>query len=218
MQYLASHYWQSADDRSVSLLLQQVYHKRKRIPVLMACVCTNEGNLHMGKNIITKLADWFWETGLPCSVQKGEAGIEKVRRKLEDYLKQENMFLEDVSLSGVFGVGKSLFLWKKGECKIWLLNERNLHSQITEIELGEKEENQMVFRSGVIENGAGLLLGSASFEEGIAGTRAEQCLDVRMLRGQKRLEKRLQELGNAVMKKGGKNTGAIMIVASGKER
>ncbi len=206
MQYLASHYWQSADEHSVSLLLQQVYHKRKQLPVLMACVCTDE-------NITTKLVDWFWKIGLPLSVRKGEAGIEKVRKKLENYLKRENISAEGVSLSGVFCVGNMLFFWRKGQMRIRLMNERNFHAQMTEVELGEDAEKRMVFRSGVIQSGVGLLLGTSSFEEWIVGMNPAEYPDVRMLYERGHLEECLQKLGNAAVEKGGKNVGAILIVA-----
>lgn len=158
MQYLASHYWHSANENSPSLLLQQVYHKQKELTVLLACVCSNGGNSISGKRMVTGLADWFYEIGLPFVDRKGTKGISKLGRLLEYYLNQPQNSMEEICMSGLFCVGSSLFLWKRGGAKLWLLNEKKLEAHILELFPEKEGERGLVFRRGCIQRNVGVLL------------------------------------------------------------
>lgn len=162
MQYLASHCWHSANENSQSLLLQQVYHKQRQLPVLMACVCSSEIKSGSGKRLVTGLAEWFFETVLPLVDCKGEKGVFKLGKRLERYLNQSISIMEGICLSGVLGVGNSLLLWKLGGGKIWLLNQKNGNDHIAEWYPLADDESGLVFQKGLIQRDVGLLLSTNS--------------------------------------------------------
>lgn len=205
MQYLASHYWHSANENSPSLLLQQMYHKQKQLPVLMACVCSNDINSRLGKTMVTGLADWFYATGLPLVDSKGEKGIAKIGRKLERYLNQQKNIMEGIRLSGVFCVGEVLFLWKKGGAKIWLMNQRNLNAHVTELYPGKEDERGLVFQKGFIQREVGLLLSTESFGH-------PKVVNVKEWKDQSGVEKCLQEMGCEATARGAEKIGAILLI------
>lgn len=160
MQYLASHYWRSTTENSPSLMLQQVYHKQRQLPVLMACICSDDKNSLLGKRMITGLTDWFYETGLSLVARKGEKGIGKIGKKLECYLNQPQNDMDGMHLSGVFCVGNSLVLWKMGGAKVFLLNQRNGNAHVTE--WYPEMVGGPVFQRGLIQRETGIFL-SAKF-------------------------------------------------------
>lgn len=157
MQYLASCHWQSANENSPSLLLHQVYHKQKALPVLMACVCSHDRTSMLEKRMVTGLTDWFYETGLFLVDRKGERGISTIGRKLECYLNQSQNIMEGIRLSGVFCVGNFLFLWKQGGGKIWLMNQKNGKDNITEW-YPEPADGRLVFQKGFVQREVGILV------------------------------------------------------------
>jgi len=196
MQYLASHYWQSADENSPSLLLQQVYHKQKRLPVLLACVGSSHTDSFCGKRLMAGLTDWFYETGLQFAAQKGEKGISGIGRKVEGYLRKEKGIPEDLELSGIFCVGSSFVMWKRGEGKIWFLNQRNQNGQVTEL-------HPMSFQNGFLESNVGLILGSSSFGQ-------PKPVNANRWKDDRQVEEYLREMGEKTKTGGGKV--AVMLV------
>jgi len=196
MQYLASHYWQSADENSPSLLLQQVYYKRKRLPVLLACVCNSHTDSDFGKSLMRGLTDWFYETGLPFAALKGEKGIWGLRRKAEGYLRKEKGIPEDLELSGILCVGSSFVMWKRGEGKIWFVNQRNQHAQITEL-------HPMLFQNGFLQRNVGLILGTGSFGQ-------PQPVNGKQWQEESQVKEYLRQMGTGM--KAGEGKGAVMLV------
>lgn len=189
MQYLAAHYWYSSNENSPSLLLQQVYHKEKELPVLLACVCCNDGKSVLGKRMVTGLADWFYETCLPFVDRKGRKGIPRLRRMLEGYLNQSRNSGERIWMSGVLCVGTTLFLWKLGRAKIWLLNEKNLEPHIQELFPEKEEEGKLIFRQGRMQANVGILL-SPKFSG------QPEPLNVKKVQSHSHIESYLRNLGS----------------------
>lgn len=181
MQYIASHYWQCANENSPSLLLQQVYHKEKKLAVLLACVCSE-------KWVITGLADWFYGTGLPLVDRKGKKGISQIGKNLERFLRQQKSNREEVWISGALCVGDALYLWKYGETKIWYLNQRNLKPHIGEWYPEGKDKNGLVFQKGFLQSEVGILLGTKSFPQ-------PEPVNVKGWKTQREVEEWLQEQG-----------------------
>ena len=205
MQYFASHYWQTADEKSPSLLLQQVYHKQKNIPVVFACVCDSRTNPRWGKSMLTRLTDWFYEKGLFLAVRKGGKGILGIRRELERYLNQEEFLPEDLELSGIFCVENALFLWKRGEGRIWLSNQKNLNPHISELHPEEMGKKGILFQNGFIQKEVGILLGTNSLGQ-------PKPADVRGWKDSKQMEKYLQEIGEQAARRGKEKIGAIFLM------
>ncbi len=212
MQYLAAYYWQSANRNSSSLMLQQVYHKRRKLPVLMACVCLNQTDKNNGKKMITRLTDWFYGKVLPLCAGKGEKGIAIIDKSLKSFLKKEETNLKGVQMSGVFCVGNFLCFWEQGEQNIRLLNLRMHDSQMKELQMEKSEEQRIVFQSGVMQPGVGILLGTHGFYAGIPANVLKDCLNIKELRDQGHVEKRLQELGELGEARGGVDISAVLLV------
>lgn len=188
MQYLASHCWHSANENSQSLLLQQVYHKQRQLPVLMACVCSSEIKSGSGKRLVTGLAEWFFETVLPLVDCKGEKGVFKLGRKLERHLNQSENVMGGISLSGVLCVGNSLLLWKLGAGKIWLLNQKNGKDHVTEWYPGAEIKGGLVFQKGIVQSEVGLLLSTNSLGR-------PETVNVKACKDQNGVEKCLEKMG-----------------------
>lgn len=212
MQYLAAHYWQSANENPPSFLLQQVYHKKRKLPILITCMCECEKERVIGERIVTDLADWFYEVALPLCVQKGELAIEGIGKSLKNCLKTEEENLEGVWLSGLFCVGRMLCFWGHGEANVRLLNTKKQASQIKELKIGDARGPEISLCSGMMEPGVGILLGTKDFYRGIPLKVMEECLDKKELVDLPCMERRLSELGNMAEANGGMNRLAVLLV------
>lgn len=212
MQYLATHYWQSANQNVSSLVLQQAYHKKRKLPVLLACVCSDApNNLERGR-LVTRLADWFYEIGLPLCGRNGEKGIRTISNSLETCLKREVQNAWEHQMAGVLCVGNSLRIFQQGEMGSRLLNMRNYRPYSSELKMDRGREPGLLFQDGILQPGVGILLATNSFYEHVPEGTLEECLNIRELRNRSYMEKRLRELGSLGETRGGTDMGAILLM------
>lgn len=211
MQFHAAYYWQSADNNS-ALVLQQAYHKRKRIPLLLAGICEATEDKQVAGQLTTEFADWFHRCALPLCRKKGKRGLWTSGRSLEHFLRRRVRNKEGVRMSGVFCVGNSLYLFGIGGMKIRILNKKRNCPNISLLHMGDEAVNLPAFQEGVIQTEVGILLATKEFCEQVKEERILECLNIKELYTESNVEKRLHELGKDAETKGGKNMGAILLV------
>lgn len=213
MQYLAAHFWQSANHDVSSMTLQQVYHKKKKMPVVLACICTDAKNVKERKRLVTELTDWFYEIGLPlCDKHEGRR-MRSVAGSLEGALKKSVANALEMQVAGVFCVGKSLILFQKGSLQMHLLNTRNLRTHSSALQLEADANEGLTLQEGWVQPGIGVLLTTKSFENHVTASRIEECLNIREIRTEERMERRLRELGQFGEARGAEDIGAVLLLA-----
>ena len=205
MQYLAAHYWQSAGGGKSSMLLQQVYHKRKKMPVVLACVCTN-------KELVTELSEWFYETALPICSKKGERGMRIMSIRLKHILEKKEKIM-GARMAGVLCLGESVCFFQRGEMKIRLLNMKFQRAHSFCLQPDTEPGEKIVFREATIQPNVGILLATEEFWAHIPQEMAEECLDISQIRNQGILKKHLCELGDRGAEKGGTDMGAVLLLS-----
>ena len=211
MQYFATHYWQTAGDNATSLVLQQAYHKRHKMPVLLACVCTDPKGRYDGRRIGENLKVWFYDTALPFCGKSGRKGAEPVMEKLNKTLTQ-SMGETEADLAGIFCAGSSFQIFQKGKAQICILNDRNHHANCRKLQMNVSPEKIAVQR-GILQRNVGILLTSEGFHAAVPHRIIEECLQVREMNSQNRVETRLRELGGFGEESAGRNMGAVLLVS-----
>lgn len=214
MQYFTAYYRQTDAESSVSVLLQQAYHKKRKLPVILTCV-SMDGDTKCGKRILRALADWFYGSALYLCGRFGERGMDMAAdslRKLLCELLREEEELADCSWTGALCVGEKILLFRRGMAPVRLLNTRVHRPYCHELKLGEKGE-EADFWLGTIQRGAGILLATEAFCNGLPVRKMEECLNVQEIRSQSQAERRLKELGGCSETRDGRKQAAILIVA-----
>lgn len=215
MKYLATYYWQ-AGNHSSSLMLQQVCYKRKRMPILLACVCSQTTNDGRAEALVKALTDWFYQIGLPTCSKRGEKGmriiVAALKKCIIGNLRKKVSGFEKLQIGGVLCVGNTLCFFQQGRLRIAVLNRKNQHSYSRELLLEAKCNEEMIFREATIQSGVGILLTTDNFYASICPERVEECLSMKELETQMQLEKRLQELGKLGETNGGTDMGAVLIM------
>uniref|UniRef100_UPI0040560D8D hypothetical protein n=1 Tax=Acetatifactor sp. TaxID=1872090 RepID=UPI0040560D8D len=208
MQYFVSHYWQQGENKGASLVLQQAFHKRRKMPVLLAAVGQEES-----AGFATELVDWYYGKGLSLCSKYGEQGMEEIAKQFQIFMKETMT----ARMTGIFCVGSSFVIFKQGDIGIRLLNHRHNRSFCHEIRgyrsLEENVENSSIgFRTGMIQKGVGLVFATEEFYRKISNRMLEECLNVKVVRTQEQADKRLNELGKYVEKSGVCQSSAILLV------
>lgn len=213
MRYFTAYYRQSDADSSVSVLLQQVYHKKRKMPVILACISTDEEQ-KCGSQVLHMLSDWFYGTGLSRCSRLGERGMNMISDSLMCGLydiMHAGTAIGACRWAGALCVGQSVLLFEKGEKQLSLLNTRKHRSYCQTLELPERAG--LSVQSGTIQRGAGILLATQGFNSCLSVQKRQECLPVGEIRSQELSERRLKELGLYGESLNGKNLGAILIVA-----
>lgn len=210
MQYLTTYYWQQGEHNATSLVLQQVYLKKTKTPMVLACICTDTTVGDRGRRFAIGLTDWFYATGLPLCDRGGKKVEKALSDSLERYLAKNDL---QSRMAGVLCVGHSLWMFRQGGQEICLLNTRNLRPNCRDMGTEEKEADRISFQRGSIERGVGILLATEGLYRQISREVLAECLDMGKLRSQSRLDKRLRELGCKGEAQGGMDMGAILLTA-----
>lgn len=215
MQYFASYYWQHDAGNTASVLLQQAYHKKRRMPVLLACVSSETKLPRLGNILFGNMADWFYGTGLPLCSRNGERGMAAIGDSLSESVNRSLgacAGFAALSWAGILCVGQSFLLFRQGEIKLHLLNIRNQRPYCHELSLPESSMDVPNLQTGTIQRGAGILLATEAFHRGMPAKRMEECLNIQELKSSEQTGRRLQELGAWAEQQGNKDMGAVLLV------
>lgn len=247
MEYHTAYFRQESERNLSSLVLQQVYHKTKNLPIVFTCVgwaeetgyrngetigeATLEGGGRMKRNsceqghkacemeealspkpaakAVADLMDWFYARGLQLCIKKGEDGIYQVGRILRRQFIASKI---DISLVGMLGVGRRLCIFHVGNTSVRVLNLQKGVAYSKELQLTGGGKHGIGMQYAFMEPGIGVMLGTDGFWKGVSHMCVEECLNVKELDGQFRVEKRLWELGKQGELQGGTDMAVVLLV------
>lgn len=191
MRFLTS-YYRRGEDPGSSLTLQQVMRVRGKLPIVLACVCGEDGPTEKSKRgaaFCVKLTDWFHDSALIQCGRRKEADLSIM---MEEVVRMaEGCF----SVAGIFCLGHEFFLFYRGEQRICLLNRRFLRSNKKELSKSTDPAGALFAEEGVLQGDVGILLGTNAFFDGISSEELTDCLDAHAIKDQAQAERRLKELG-----------------------
>lgn len=211
-----------------SLVLQQLVYRRRKVPVLFACVCSVEEEDRGNSYFAEQLLSWFHSKGRELlMVNRDNAAevkihLQEVISQIDEELAENRRYLSlcsktPVSVAGMVCVGDSYVLFSRGSQKIYLLNYRFLQAncrRLMDAERGEVQENSKQLRmiSGRMEQNIGLLLATADFGKGLEEAQIRECLEIKDLAKADACTQHLQELGQVSVQNGGQHIGAVLLV------
>lgn len=245
MQYLSSYYWQQKECARTALVLQQLVYGKEEIPVLFACICSGEnedgqtykiynqyfaeqltewfhGRLHhlvkeVRKNRVDKLfADT--ERALRKRLERIEREIALQWHQQKATAREEAQEIHRSHVAGLLCVGNCFWVFVGGHMVIQLLNRRLAGAHCGEL-CADSEEKQGEWRlmSGETEADIALLVMTRDFAECVRKEELKECLLVKELGTQDRCRRRLTEMGEAAVGRGGHRMGAVLVVTKEKE-
>ena len=222
-EYLTSCYHNQGSGKKdgVSLLLQQGNCGER--PLAFVCVCNDPAAKGEDRYFTQQLLLWYRRMGaLLCAKGRGAEGRE-VRESLERALQEIDEELlnhrtkmsgkcagkggwRDIEVSGILCGGNSFLLFHRGGQSIYQVNTRFLRANVKKIagentkdcgNGGSKGEEPKPFETkrGILEPGTGVLVATASFSGNLTENMLKECLEMKSLRTQIQLDKRLGELG-----------------------
>lgn len=213
-----------------SLLLLQSLTVKGR--VLLAVVCDGIGGMGgMGQGecasgyLTEELIAWYYDSLIPA-VGK-EKPIWVIRRSFQRKLYQIHRRMEIYANSHEIDLGttmsvlvlweKRYFIWHLGDCRIYYLTEKNgiLKNVVLLTKDHKHDRNSLTkcvgsfapcftpdFATGIIQREGTFLLCSDGFWHLIREEEMDQVLSPKELTNERQIEKRLQELGKAAIRRG----------------
>lgn len=208
MEYMAGYYRQRED--SVALLLQ--HYVCGEVPICLGCICGGDSHRAgtAGGLFTGLLLREFRRLSLWKAVQRPEKSLKKMEGAI--YKCRENCSApHDFWTAGILCVGESFLLFSEGRTEIVLCNTGFGRPSLHGIGEADREEEQLQFQRGSMEPGIGILLASESFCGNIPSENLLNCLSVKDIRDPRQTQKRVQELGCAAEKRGGRNMAALLL-------
>lgn len=190
-----------------SLVLQQVTRRKGKVPVVFAFVWENEDCGEMVKRDVAQdMTEWFYEKVLSaCACGSEGACLDTVVRAFE----QEAEGVRG-TFAVFFAVGRECFYAWRGGVEIHLLNRsfnRGNRKRLT------YQTEEFCMERGRLEEGVGVLLGSARFFEQLPEQLIKECLAVEGLENSERVERHLREVSEAARQRGAEELVMILVVA-----
>lgn len=221
MEYQSNYIWEKGcteDAFRVSLVLQHAQVRRQE--VLLACVCESENEGEIGiteAGYFTEgLVEWFHRSLLKqCEGRLSDEGAEKLLgqelQRLQRDIKcfaEKKACQEAMSYTGILLWENRFWLFHKGKSQGYLVNRRfqrkNMRSLLT-----NKEEGLI---GGRLQKRLGILLCTEKFLSRLENTEAAEVLLPEGEVSEARLGKRLQELWQENIRRGGTTfAGAVYI-------
>ena len=201
MDYICGHYWNRESE--VALVLKQLAFHEGNQQVVFACLAEGESRQHF----VEEMTDWLLEKAVK-HCKRGEKAMDALERSLEKQLQKHAGNGENLVL---LCVGNFFFLWGRGRQKAWILNAR-FGKSCGHLLLGEKERKRGELLHGEVEKGVGILLTTGEFGEFVSEEQLVECLAVKTLDKESKVEKHLKELGDENVRKGKKHGTAVLVV------
>lgn len=208
MEFMAGYYRQQED--SVALLLQ--HYVCGGVPVCLGCICGGDspgagaaGGLFTGLLLreFRRFSLWKAVREPEKSLGKMERAVHKCREKCPAPL--------DFWTAGIFCMGERLLLFSEGRTRILLCNTSFGRPALRGLGEMDGEGRQLQLKRGSMEPGIGILLASDSFCGNIPQESLAACLAVKDIRAPGQTRKRVQELGSAAERRGGRNMAALLL-------
>lgn len=209
MKFMAGYYRQR--EESAALLLQ--HFVCGGVPVCLGCICGGDshGAGIAGGLFTGLLLREFRRLSLWKAVQRPEKTLREMERVI--YKCRENCSAtHDFWTVGILCVGESFLIFSEGGTRIVLCNTGFGRPALHEIgETGRAGGQPLQLQWGSMERGIGILLASDSFCENNPQESLLSCLAVKDIQDSRQTQKRVQELGRAAERRGGRNMAALLL-------
>lgn len=205
MQYLSGYYWRQ--EEAVSLVLKHLVYPGEEEPVLFGCMCQGEG----GARFSRKLTDWFYREGLYfCKKTSVTAEGMQGQMKAQIGALVQGQPEEKTVLTGaaILCVGEYFALWSSLGQQVYLLNTSFGRSHIRLLTDGQNEQ----FLCGKFQKGVGIWVQAKDLCLQMKTEELAQCLKVKDIRDEERLEKRLREIGMEAAKRGAEHVSTMLVM------
>lgn len=201
MQYLTGYFWRQ--EEKVSLVLKHLVYPNSDEPILFGCLAQGEG----AAQFVKKLTDWFYRDGLDSC--KGASVTpkslhEKLQEQLSDQKKEKTILTGSVLLC----VGEYFAIWNSLGQQVFLHNTRFGRPNVRLLAEGQQEQ----FLCGKLQKGVGILVPAFKVGQQIGTAELAECLALKTLTDEKRLEKRLREIGEEAAKRGAEQVSSLLVV------
>jgi hypothetical protein len=215
-------YRQEGSSRT-SLLLQQVYDRKKDRDIVLACVCTEE---LPGARDKIPLCDILLDTFRQKILTENTENMNNCCKYISEVLPREstqntvfNPHSPTLSYSGMFANGDDILLFGSGKYKIYLINTLFLYPHLelisgTDSIIDTSIKNNFTktyFNIFKIEPGAAVLAATAPFYEHMDEKRMKECMHITNDASETKLQKHLAEYGEYMESKGGADMGAVVL-------
>lgn len=229
MQYLSGYYWRQ--EEAVSLVLKHLVYPGEEEPVLFGCMCQGEG----GARFSRKLTDWFYREGL-YFCKKTSVTAEGMQGQLKAQIRallqtQEHALVKThvqtqecasmqtqvqgqpekktvLTGAAILCVGEYFALWSSLGQPVYLLNTSFGRSHIRMLTDGQNEQ----FLCGKFQKGVGVWIPTKDLCLQMTIEELAQCLKVKNIRDEERLEKRLREIGMEAAKRGAEHVSTMLVM------
>ena len=200
MQYLSGYFWRQ--EEKVSLVLKHLVYPNGEEPVLFGCLARGEG----AAQFVKKITDWFYREGLDFC--KGSSGTPEIlQEKLQTQL--QNISKDTIPTGAVLlCVGEYFALWSSLRQQVFLHNTRFGRPNVRPLTEGKEEQ----FICGKLQKGVGILVPAFKVGQQIGTAELAECLALKTLTDEKRLEKRLREIGEEAARRGAEQVSSLLVV------
>lgn len=213
MDYLCAYDWQQTQEAATLVLKQLEF--QGGLSVVFGCMSQE-------KSFVERITEWFYEKGLSLC-RKGEGEVERLESSLLRMLSSISCQTDTAVV--LLCVGRSFVFWRKG-ISVWLLNCRFGRNHYRSLfggntvqrgmrNIGERSGGESI--TGILEPGIGILAATEDFFNNLTGEQIANCLAVKELNQEIKLQKRLGELSQEAKRKGAKHPTAMLIVTCQKE-
>lgn len=203
----------------MSLVLKHLVYPVGEEPVLFGCLCQGEGAARFSK----KLTDWFYREGL-CFCKKTSVTAESMQVQLKAQIEalvqtQEHASVqtqvqkqleEKTVLTGaaLLCVGEYFALWSSLGQPVYLLNTSFGRSHIRLLIDGQNDQ----FLCGKFQKGVGILVPAKDLSLQMKAEELAECLKVKDIQDEERVEKRLREIGMEAAKRGAEHVSTMLVM------
>lgn len=217
MQYLSGYYWRQ--EEAISLVLKHLVYPGEEEPVLFGCMCQGEGGARFGR----KLTDWFYREGLyfckKTSVtaegmqgqMKAQIGaLVQTQGGASTQTQVQGQPEEKTVLTGaaILCVGEYFALWSSFGQPVYLLNTSFGRAHICLLTDGQNEQ----FLCGKFQKEVGIWVPAKDLSLQMKAEELAQCLKVKNIHDEERLEKRLREIGTEAAKRGAEYVSSMLVM------
>lgn len=148
MEIVASFFRQENGENPVTVILQEAFHVKRQLPVILGCVDRCDGN---GTRQPTELVEFFYGRVLPAVNRKGVAAIPGLYKKMKKCVKT----YRNRAFAGVLVVGANCILICCGAGRICLNNKAGYGAPDIPICFkNSAAEKQVGIQQGVLEKDA----------------------------------------------------------------
>lgn len=205
MKFYTGYYWQQGDERTTLVLKHLVYHNGQ--PACFAVLCETGEEVGEEASTAEELKKWIYEEGFALCAKRGREP-ESLKKQLEKQIDRIwNRQEESVAL--LVCMGEYFVLWGRGAGTVYLLNYRlgKPHVRV----LPEAAAGNIL--CGEFRKHTGILLATADFCNAVPSEKIAECLDMKELACEERVQRHIKELGDLAVRKGGQHVECVLVKA-----